>query len=76
MDEIMTELGAFLPFLIPLAVIQLALMITALIHALKNPNYKVGNKTLWIVIILFVNIIGPVLYFVIGKGDGGEEDDG
>ncbi len=59
----------YLPFFIPLIILQFALAITALIHVLKHPNYKFGNKILWIILVLFIQIIGPVVYFAIGRGD-------
>ncbi|MDD4297272.1 MAG: PLD nuclease N-terminal domain-containing protein [Eubacteriales bacterium] len=65
----MEKLIEYLPFLIPVAIIQLVLAITALIHVLRHPHYKFGNKPLWIVIVLFVNLIGPIVYFVFGRGE-------
>ena len=58
----------YLPFLIPLIVIQLGLMIAALVHIFTHKTYKRGNRILW-VILSFVQIIGPILYFVLGRGD-------
>ena len=68
------EIMEYLPVLIPLAIIQFGLMITALVHAVKHPKYKVGNLTVWVLVILLVNIIGPVLYFIIGRGEAAEDD--
>lgn len=59
----------YLPFLIPLVMAEFALAITALVHVLKHPNYRFGNKVMWIVIVLFIQIIGPVVYFLIGRGE-------
>ncbi|MDB8542907.1 PLD nuclease N-terminal domain-containing protein [Turicibacter sanguinis] len=59
----------YLPFLIPLVIAEFALAMTALIHVLKHPNYRFGNKVMWIVIVLFIQIIGPVVYFLIGRGE-------
>jgi hypothetical protein len=58
----------YLPFLIPLAVIELGLTAAALIHIFTHNTYRRGNRILW-VIISFVQIIGPVLYFVVGRSD-------
>jgi len=58
-----------LPFLIPLVVVELSLAIIALVHVLRHPNYKFGNKIMWAVIVLFVQFIGPVIYFTLGRGD-------
>ena len=59
----------YLPFLIPIALIELGLMAAALVHILTHKNYKVGNRALWIVLSVLINIIGPILYFVIGRGE-------
>lgn len=59
----------YLPFLIPLVIAEFALAMTALIHVLKHPNYRFGNKVMWIVIVLLIQIIGPVVYFFIGRGE-------
>lgn len=63
------NLGEYLPFLIPLIIIQVTLGIIAVIHVLKHPNYKFGNKTIWILVVLLLNIVGPVIYFAFGRGD-------
>ena len=63
----------YLLFIIPLFVIQLILMIAALIHIFKHDTYKVGNRVVWVIVSVCVNIIGPVLYFVLGRTDGSEE---
>ena len=59
----------YLPILIPLAVIQLGLMIAALIHIFKHDTYRMGNRTLWIVISVLLSTIGPILYFILGRSD-------
>lgn len=50
----------------PILIIQLILLVVALIDLLRIEKTN-GPKWLWTLIILFVNIIGPVLYFVIGR---------
>lgn len=58
----------YLPFLIPVVVVELILLIVTLRHILTHENYKRGNRTLWIVVTLvLMNFIGPILYFVLGK---------
>ena len=63
------DLQPYFPILIPLVVIQIILLITALLHLNKHPQVQIGSKNLWIFIIIFLNIVGPVLYFLIGRGD-------
>ena len=65
----MQEIMEYLPFLIPILIIELALAITALVHVLRHPNYRFGNKAVWIIVVLLIQIIGPVVYFVFGRGE-------
>lgn len=66
----MEELKEFLPFLIPLVIAEFALFGYALHHILTHKTYKRGNRALWLVLtIVFMNFVGPVLYFVLGKED-------
>ncbi|WHZ01373.1 PLD nuclease N-terminal domain-containing protein [Neobacillus sp. YX16] len=50
----------------PLFIIQLILLIVSFID-LSRIEKTNGPKLLWVFIIVFVNIIGPILYFVIGR---------
>lgn len=63
------KLKEYLPFLIPLVIVQLALGLTALVHVFKHPHYRFGNKVMWALIVMFVNFIGPILYFTVGRGE-------
>lgn len=66
----MDELLEFLPFLLPLVLVQLALLAFSLYHVLTHKEYKRGNRVLWLVIVLVLsNFVGPILYFVLGKKD-------
>ena len=59
-----------LPFLIPLAIAQFALLGYTLYHILTHKQYKRGTRALWlVVVILGMEFIGPILYFLIGKED-------
>lgn len=59
----------YLPIFIPLIAVELILAITALVHVLRHPNYKFGNKIIWIFVVILLQIIGPVIYFAFGRGD-------
>ena len=64
----MEEIMEFLPFLIPLVIAEFALFGYTLYHILTHKQYKYGNRTIWLVItIVFMNFIGPILYFLFGK---------
>ena len=67
-DIIVSTLMKYLPLLIPLFLIQLGLLITALVDLIKREKTR-GPKWMWACIIVFVNMIGPIVYFVVGRED-------
>ena len=66
----MEEIKEFLPFLIPLVIVQFTLLGYPLHHILTHKLYKWGNRTLWLIVTLvLMNYVGPILYFIFGKED-------
>lgn len=66
----MNEITEFLPFLIPLVIVEFLLFAYAVHHILTHEHYKRGNRGLWLIItIIGINYIGPILYFLLGKED-------
>ena len=63
-------LDQILPFLIPLIVLQLVLMGVGL-YDLTRPERQVkgGSKWVWALVIVFVNLLGPLVYFLFGRED-------
>lgn len=45
-----------------------ALWLWALIHAIKNPSLDSTTRLIWVLVILFTNPIGPILYLLMGRG--------
>ena len=66
MTELKTE--QIVALLLPIVVIQLGLMVAAL-HDLEKDERHVrgGSKLVWALVIVFVNVIGPIVYFVAGR---------
>ena len=62
----MDQIRQFIPLLIPLVIVQLVLMAAALIDLSKRPSTR-GPKWAWVLVIIFVNTIGPIIYFVLGR---------
>jgi len=62
------NIGDLLPILIPLVILELALLGVGL-YDLTRPDRKVkgGNKWIWGIIIVLVNFIGPLIYFFFGR---------
>lgn len=63
-------LEEILPFLIPLIVLQLMLMAIGL-YDLTRPERRVkgGNKLVWGLVIVFGQLLGPLVYFLFGRED-------
>jgi hypothetical protein len=47
-------------------ILQAILMIAALVSCVRQQETN-GPKWMWILIILFVNLLGAILYFLIGR---------
>lgn len=58
--------GLELSLIVPLFVISGLLHLFALISCIKAEETN-GPKWLWVLIILFVSLFGPILYFVLGR---------
>ena len=54
----------------PLLAIQLALIIVAL-RDLFRPERRVrgGAKCIWVLVIVFLELLGPLIYFTVGRED-------
>lgn len=63
----MGDVKEMLPFLIPLIVVQLILMVIALVHIFRHDTYKRGNRVMWIIIVVAGELFGPIAYFIFGK---------
>ena len=61
------ELIRLLPLLAPIVLIQLALLIVGLLDLAKPERHTRGPKWLWVAVILFFSILGPVVYFLAGR---------
>jgi hypothetical protein len=56
----------WLPLLIPVFLLELGLMIAALIDLIKREKTK-GPKWVWVLVIVLVNLFGPIVYFLVGR---------
>lgn len=65
------DITPILPVIIPVVILQLVLIVLGL-YDLTRPDRRVrgGNKWVWGLIIVLLNLIGPVIYFLAGR----EED--
>jgi hypothetical protein len=50
--------------------VGVVVMIWALIDCIKVPDdsmYRAGNKLIWVLVILFANVVGAIIYFAVGR---------
>jgi hypothetical protein len=64
-----------LPLLIPLFVIELSLIVIALVDVVRRERVRGGNKVIWILVIVIVNIIGPIVYLLFGRQEASNDSD-
>ncbi len=60
------ELVRLLPLFAPLVLIQLALLVAALIDLARREATR-GPKWVWLIVVLFVSLVGPLAYFLFGR---------
>ena len=66
----MEAIKEILPILIPLVVLEFVLLGVTLRHILTHQQYKRGSRGLWLIIVIVgMNFVGPILYFLLGKED-------
>jgi len=63
------ELFRLLPLLAPLVLIQLALLVIGLVDLARRERTR-GPKWAWALVIVFVSMIGPIIYFLFGREEG------
>jgi hypothetical protein len=68
----MIEIGGLLVMLVllavavPLVLAALAFWIWMLISAVQNKGLTEGEKIAWVLILIFIHVLGAILYFFIG----------
>ena len=53
-------------YLIPVLLLELVLLIVALADLRRRPRTN-GPKWLWVLVIVLVQVLGPLLYFLFGR---------
>jgi uncharacterized membrane protein YraQ (UPF0718 family) len=56
-----------LPYLIPLLVLEVALLGAAVIDIDRRERVTGGNKLVWVLVVVIFGIIGPIIYFISGR---------
>jgi hypothetical protein len=62
----MEQIQQYLPLLVPVLMIQVALMLFALLDLIRREKTR-GPKWVWVLVVVLVNLIGPIVYFIFGR---------
>lgn len=65
----MEQFIEILPLLTPILILQFGLMIFCVIKIVKQTKFTYLNKPIWLVIVILIQLIGPISYLVIERGD-------
>ena len=63
----MFTLFAFAPFVGLIGLLYFVFWLWMLIDCLKNPRIQGTEKLIWVLVIIFLHVIGPLLYFFLAK---------
>jgi hypothetical protein len=59
----------YLPYLVPILILQYGLMLYALVDVIRRERVRYLPRWAWMLIVLLVNIVGPLVYLLIGRED-------
>jgi hypothetical protein len=61
------KLLQFLPYIIPIVLLQLILMIVALVDLVRRVKTRFLPRWAWAIVIVFGELLGPILYLFVGR---------
>jgi len=62
------DISKILMLAIPFFIIQVGLIVYAMVDLVRRKKVRGGNKIVWGIVILFVNLLGPIIYLIF-RGD-------
>ena len=57
----------YLPYILPVIFLHYGMAIYVCIHVFRQKEVRSSYKIIWCIVALFIQIIGPILYFIFGK---------
>ncbi len=64
-----SQFRTILPYLIPVILLELILLIIAVADLVRREKTRYLPKWAWALIVIFIQLIGPIVYFIIGRED-------
>jgi hypothetical protein len=66
----MEEIRSYIPLILPLLIIEITLLIIALVDLFRREQVRHLPRWAWAVIIILLNIVGPIAYLLLGREEG------
>ena len=63
------SVGEWIAILLPLVAIELGLIIWALVDLSRRHTVRGGSRFVWLLVILFFNGLGPIVYLAWGRNE-------
>ncbi len=60
------DIVQYIPYLVPVIILQLVLLAVAPVDMFRREKIK-GPKWAWALVIVFIQLLGPILYLVLGR---------
>jgi hypothetical protein len=73
--ENMESIIKMLPYLAPIIILNLVLLVISLVDITRREYVAGGNKIIWVLVTLGIQIIGPVIYLIAGRKEGSVDCD-
>ena len=70
----MNGIMVLLPVLLLVIALEIGLMVWALVDLSKRKHIQGNSKVIWILVIVLVNLFGPLIYFLVGRRDEPQDD--
>jgi hypothetical protein len=65
-EDALMEIWEMVPFLVPIILLELVLLVVALRDLIRRERTK-GPKWAWALVVVVVNILGPIAYLLFGR---------
>jgi hypothetical protein len=72
MDTVTTplqKLVEFLPYIIPIVLLELILIVIALVDLVRREKARYLPKWAWAILIIFIQFLGAIGYLIFGRED-------
>jgi hypothetical protein len=70
MEQVITPMERILqllPYIIPIVLLQLVLMVVALVDLIRREKTRFLPKWVWAIVIVLGELIGPIVYLIFGR---------